>query len=70
MFDKQIQLRMGQANVWRWVEDILPLLTDADPLGVDSFATHHLPLEEGPQAYRTFQQKEDGMIKTLLTPQR
>ena len=26
MFDKQIQLRMGQANVWRWVPDILPLL--------------------------------------------
>ena len=36
MFDKQIQLRMGQANVRRWVDDILPLLTDDDdPLGVD-----------------------------------
>ncbi|MFJ8864394.1 zinc-dependent alcohol dehydrogenase [Streptomyces sp. NPDC102473] len=68
MFDKQIQLRMGQANVWRWVDDILPLLTEEDPLGVDSFATHHLPLEEGPQAYRTFQEKADGMIKTLLVP--
>lgn len=31
LFDKQIQLRMGQANVKRWVPDILPLLTDADP---------------------------------------
>ncbi|MDQ0792548.1 zinc-dependent alcohol dehydrogenase [Streptomyces sp. B1I3] len=68
MFDKQIQLRMGQANVHRWVDDILPLLTDEDPLGVDSFATHRLPLEEGPQAYKTFQEKADGMIKTLLTP--
>ncbi|MGW2837544.1 zinc-dependent alcohol dehydrogenase [Streptomyces sp. NPDC001493] len=68
MFDKQIQLRMGQANVWRWVDDILPLLTDADPLGVDTFATHHLPLEQGPQAYSAFQRKADGMIKTLLNP--
>ncbi|WEH38304.1 zinc-dependent alcohol dehydrogenase [Streptomyces sp. AM 2-1-1] len=68
MFDKQIQLRMGQANVKRWVDDLLPLLTDDDPLGVDSFATHHLPLEEGPEAYRTFQRKADGMIKTLLRP--
>lgn len=34
MFDKQIQLRMGQANVRRWADDILPLLTDEDPLGV------------------------------------
>ncbi|MET9550176.1 alcohol dehydrogenase catalytic domain-containing protein [Streptomyces sp. NPDC006627] len=68
MFDKQLQLRMGQANVKRWVDDILPLLTDDDPLGVDGFATHHLPLEEGPKAYATFQAKEDNMIKTLLRP--
>lgn len=68
MFDKQIQLRMGQANVHRWVDDILPLLTDEDPLGVDDFATHRLPLEEGSQAYKTFQEKADGMIKTLLVP--
>ncbi|MGW6061864.1 zinc-dependent alcohol dehydrogenase [Streptomyces sp. NPDC055189] len=68
MFDKQIQMRMGQANVHRWVSDILPLLTDADPLGVDAFATHHLPLEDGPKVYQMFQDKEDGMIKTLLKP--
>ena len=68
MFDKQIQLRMGQANVRNWVTDILPLLIDDDPLGVDGFATHHLPLADGPKAYETFQQKEDGMVKTLLRP--
>ncbi|MFD7517368.1 alcohol dehydrogenase catalytic domain-containing protein [Streptomyces niveus] len=68
MFDKQIQLRMGQANVRRWVDDILPLLTDEDPLGVDTFAPHRLPLEEAPQAYKTFQDKRDGVIKTLLVP--
>src|SRR3954463_16478677 len=37
LFDKQIQLRMGQANVKKWVDDIMPLLTDEDPLGVDGF---------------------------------
>ncbi|HET9138335.1 zinc-dependent alcohol dehydrogenase [Actinophytocola sp.] len=68
LFDKQIQLRMGQANVWRWVPDILPLLTDEDPLGTESFATHHLPLEAAPQAYENFQKKQDGMIKTVLRP--
>ncbi|MEU6939070.1 glutathione-dependent formaldehyde dehydrogenase, partial [Streptomyces rubiginosohelvolus] len=52
----------------RWVDDLLPLLVDGDQLGVDSFATHHLPLEEGPQAYETFRKKGDGMIKTLLIP--
>ncbi|RZU16383.1 threonine dehydrogenase-like Zn-dependent dehydrogenase [Kribbella rubisoli] len=68
MFDKQIQLRMGQANVRRWSGQILPLLTDDDPLNVDSFATHHLPLSDGPAAYRMFQQKADGAVKVLLTP--
>jgi threonine dehydrogenase-like Zn-dependent dehydrogenase len=68
LFDKQIQLRMGQANVRRWVDDILPLLTDADPLGVEGFATHTLPLEKGPEAYATFQAKADGMVKALLKP--
>ncbi|HEX2232782.1 MAG TPA: zinc-dependent alcohol dehydrogenase [Thermoleophilaceae bacterium] len=68
LFDKQIQLRMGQANVKRWVDDIMPLLVDGDPLGVEGFATHKLPLEEGPQAYETFQKKEDGAVKVLLQP--
>ncbi len=69
MFDKQVQLRMGQANVRRWSDDILPLLLDdADPLGTESFATHRLPLEEAPSAYATFRAKEDGMIKVVFTP--
>ena len=68
LFDKQVQLRMGQANVHRWVPDILPLLTDADPLGVDDFATHRLPLSAAPEAYATFQKKQDGMVKTLIRP--
>ncbi|MFE2923781.1 zinc-dependent alcohol dehydrogenase [Streptomyces goshikiensis] len=68
LFDKQIQLRMGQANVLRWVDDLLPLLTDADPLGVDDFATHRLPLAEAPQAYEMFQKKRDGAVKVLFTP--
>jgi threonine dehydrogenase-like Zn-dependent dehydrogenase len=54
--------------VHRWVPEILPLLVDGDPLGVDDFATHRLPLEAGPEAYATFQRKRDGMVKTLLQP--
>jgi threonine dehydrogenase-like Zn-dependent dehydrogenase len=68
MFDKQIQLRMGQANVWRWVPDILPLLTEGDAFGVDEFATHHVPLEEAPQAYMNFREKKEGHVKVLLKP--
>ncbi|MDA2894321.1 glutathione-dependent formaldehyde dehydrogenase [Mycolicibacterium sp. BiH015] len=68
LFDKQIQLRMGQANVKRWVDDIMPLLTDSDPLGVDTFATHVLPLDEAPHAYDIFQKKQDGAVKVILQP--
>jgi threonine dehydrogenase-like Zn-dependent dehydrogenase len=69
MFDKQLTLRMGQANVRRWIGEILPLLEgDGDPLGVDGFATHHLPLGEAPQAYETFQKKEDGAFKIVFQP--
>lgn len=68
LFDKQIQLRMGQANVKRWVDDIMPLLSDGDPLGVEQFATHRLPLAEAPSAYETFQKKEDDMIKVVFKP--
>ena len=68
LFDKQIQLRMGQANVLRWVDHIMPLLTDDDPLGVDDFATHRLPLEQAPHAYDIFQRKAEGAIKVVLRP--
>ena len=68
MFDKQIQLRMGQANVRRWSDAIIPLLTDEDPLGVESFATHRMPLSEAPAAYEMFQKKNDGACKVVFTP--
>jgi threonine dehydrogenase-like Zn-dependent dehydrogenase len=69
MFDKGIQLRMGQAHVKRWIDDIMPLVTDdADPLGVEDLATHRLPLDEAPHGYEIFQKKKDGAIKILLTP--
>src|SRR4051794_12273493 len=69
MFDKQINMRMGQANVRRWIDDLLPLVTDdADPLGVEDFATHHVPLDNAPHAYEIFQKKQDGAFKILLAP--
>jgi threonine dehydrogenase-like Zn-dependent dehydrogenase len=68
LFDKQVTIRMGQANVRRWVDDILPLLDDADPLGTQDFATHLLPLSDAPEAYSMFQNKEDQAIKVIFQP--
>jgi len=69
LFDKQIQLRMGQANVKRWIDDLMPLVeAEDDPLGVEHLATHKLPLDQAPHAYEIFQKKQDGAIKILLQP--
>ncbi len=69
IFDKQLTLRMGQANVKRWIDDLMPLVSDdADPLGVRDLATHRLPLEEAPDAYARFQKKDDGMVKVVFAP--
>ena len=68
LFDKQVQIRMGQANVRAHTGKLLEMLVEDDPFGVDAFATHHLPLTEAPQAYDHFQKKEEGMVKVVFRP--
>ncbi|GLJ80898.1 zinc-dependent alcohol dehydrogenase [Microbacterium imperiale] len=69
MFDKQLSMRMGQCNVKRWIDDLLPLVEDpADPLGVMDLTTHRAPLSDAPGLYETFQKKQDGCIKVVLQP--
>jgi threonine dehydrogenase-like Zn-dependent dehydrogenase len=68
IFDKGIQVKMGQAHVKRWIDDLMPLLDDSDPLDVEGLATHRLPLEEAPHGYEIFQKKQDGAIKVVLQP--
>jgi threonine dehydrogenase-like Zn-dependent dehydrogenase len=69
LFDKQVQVRMGQANVRAWTDAIMPfLLDDSDPLGTEGFATHRVPLDDAPEMYEAFQEKRDGAIKVVLKP--
>ena len=69
MFDRGIQVRMGQCHVRRWTDEILPVvLADDDPLGLEDLATHHLPLDEAPEGYAMFQRKSDGCVKVVLRP--
>jgi threonine dehydrogenase-like Zn-dependent dehydrogenase len=69
MFDRGVQLRMGQCHVKRWIDEVMPHVLDtADPLGTQDLATHVVPLEEAPAAYEMFQKKEDNCVKVLLTP--
>jgi threonine dehydrogenase-like Zn-dependent dehydrogenase len=69
MFDRGITLRMGQAHVRRWTDELLPLVLDpADPLGVLDLTTHRLPLVDAPRGYELFRDKSDGCIKVVLEP--
>lgn len=69
IFDRGITIRMGQAHVKRWIDDIMPhVIGDGDPLGTEDLATHHLPLDDAPHGYDIFQRKQDGCVKVMLHP--
>lgn len=69
MFDKGLTLRMGQCHVKRWTPELFDIVNaDEDVLGVESLATHRLPLDEAPEAYKMFQTKSDGCVKVVLKP--
>lgn len=69
LFDKQVTLKMGQANVKRWVDDVKPLAEDSsDPLGLGDFATHRVALDQAPDVYANFQAKKDNTVKVLFKP--
>lgn len=69
LFDKGLTLRMGQCHVKRWTDELLEIASQPDDvLGLESLATHRVPLDQAPEMYRTFRDKEDGCIKVVLTP--
>ncbi|WP_313409294.1 alcohol dehydrogenase catalytic domain-containing protein [Aeromicrobium sp.] len=69
LFDKQVTLKMGQANVKRWETQVKPLAEDSsDPLGLADFATHRVPLDQAPEVYKNFQDKADNTVKVLFKP--
>ncbi|MGB6005363.1 MAG: zinc-dependent alcohol dehydrogenase [Ornithinimicrobium sp.] len=69
MFDKGITVRMGQCHVKQWTPRLHELLSGSDDvLGVESLATHRVPLEDAADAYAMFQAKRDGCIKVVLQP--
>jgi threonine dehydrogenase-like Zn-dependent dehydrogenase len=69
IFDKQISLNLGQANVRRWTDELLPLVTDPDdPLGLDDLVTHGMSLDDAPAAYRMFRSKDEGAVKVVFQP--
>ncbi|QTK30777.1 zinc-dependent alcohol dehydrogenase [Kocuria rhizophila] len=69
MFDKGITMRMGQCHVRHWTDELLEIASrPEDVLGLESLATHHVSLDDAPDAYKMFQEKKDGCVKVVLKP--
>jgi threonine dehydrogenase-like Zn-dependent dehydrogenase len=68
LFDKQISLRWGQANVRRWTDGLYDLLKQGDPLDAAGLVTQVEPLDKAPELYDRFKKKDDGYIKIALRP--
>ena len=67
LMNKGLTIRTGQTHVNRWTGDLLKRIQDGqiDPSFV---ITHTVPLEQGPEMYKVFRDKQDGCIKTVLKP--
>ena len=67
LMNKGLTIRTGQTHVNRWTDDLLRRIEEGqiDPSFV---ITHEVPLEEGPEMYRIFRDKQDGCVKVVLRP--
>ncbi|MGO4387420.1 zinc-dependent alcohol dehydrogenase [Microvirga sp. 2YAF29] len=67
IMNKGLTIRTGQTHVNRWTDDLLRRIEDGqiDPSFV---ITHTVGLEEGPDMYKIFRDKQDGCIKVVLKP--
>jgi threonine dehydrogenase-like Zn-dependent dehydrogenase len=65
--NKGLTLRMGQCNVKRYMPHLLGHIREGR-IDAKQIITHRFPLEDAPEAYRTFEQKRDGCVKCVLVP--
>ena len=65
--NKALTIKSGQTHVQRYLRPLLERIErgDIDPSYV---ITHHLPLDQAPEGYRIFCEKEDQCIKVVLKP--
>jgi alcohol dehydrogenase len=66
---KELEMAIGLCSVQRELPTLLPLVASGR-LRPEVVVTHHLGLSEGPEAYRLFSSREDGVGKVVLDPSR
>jgi threonine dehydrogenase-like Zn-dependent dehydrogenase len=67
LMNKGLTVRTGQTHVNRWTDGLLRMIQEnvIDPSFV---ITHTCDLEDGPEMYKTFRDKQDSCIKAVLKP--
>ena len=67
LMNKGLTIRTGQTHVNRWTDDLLRRIEEGqiDPSFV---ITHTVSLDEGPEMYKVFRDKQDSCIKVVLKP--
>ncbi|SEV99565.1 zinc-dependent alcohol dehydrogenase [Natrinema salifodinae] len=67
LMNKAITVKTGQTHVQRYLDPLLETIEEGE-IDPSFVVTHQEPLEKGPEMYETFNEKDDGCIKTILTP--
>ncbi len=67
LFDKGVSLKMGQAMVHKYIDELLQLVAQKKVI-LNDIITHTLPLEQAPHAYDIFCKKQDNCVKVVLKP--
>lgn len=67
LFDKGVSLRMGQATVQVYIDELLNLIKDGK-VKLDDIITHTLPLDQAAHGYDIFNKKQDNCLKVVLKP--
>ena len=66
-FQKGLTFKMGQTHMMRYMRPLLERIQDGE-LDPSSVITHRVTLDEAPNAYKIFRDKQDGCIKVVLKP--
>ena len=63
--NKGLTIKSGQTHMQRYMKPLLKKIEDGqiDPSFV---ITHRIPIDEAPEAYKTFRDKKDGCIKVVI----
>jgi alcohol dehydrogenase len=69
-YDRNVTVRAGRASVRATLERLLPRVTSGEVRVPTQVVVTHLdvPLDEGPELYRRFAAREDGLVKAVFRP--